>query len=72
MRLQEQNDTVATWSESTITKLKQVIAKLLVENEYLDDVHSDHLNPVYLHPILENAIRSHGDLIVLPAFNCFS
>ena len=44
MRLQEQNDTVATWSESTITKLKQVIAKLLVENEYLDDVHSDHFD----------------------------
>lgn len=72
MRLQEQDDTVAAWSEGTITKLKQVFAKVLVENEYLDDVHADHLNPVYLHPILENAIRSHGDLMVLPAFNCFS
>ena len=72
MRLQEQDDAVAAWSEGTITKLKQVIAKVLVENEYLDDVHADHLNPVYLHPILENAIRNHGDLMVLPAFNCFS
>ena len=72
MRLQEQDDAVATWSEGTITKLKQVIAKVLVENEYLDDIRADHLNPVYLHPILENAIRSHGDLMVLPAFNCFS
>ena len=63
---------VATWSEGTITKLKQVLAKVLVENEYLDDIRADHLNPVYLHPILENAIRSHGDLMVLPAFNCFS
>ncbi len=72
MRLQEQDDAVATWSEGTITKLKQVLAKVLVENEYLDDVRADHLNPVYLHPILENAIRSHGDLMVLPAFNCFS
>ena len=72
MRLQEQDDAVAAWSEGTITKLKQVFAKVLVENEYLDDVHADHLNPVYLHPILENAIRSHGDLMVLPAFNCFS
>ena len=26
MRLQEQNDTVASWSDSTITKLKQIIA----------------------------------------------
>lgn len=72
MRLQEQDDVVAAWSESTITKLKQVLAKVLVENEYLDDVHADHLNPVYLHPVLENAIRSHGDKVVLPAFNCFS
>ena len=72
MRLQEQDDAVASWSEGTIKKLKQVIAKVLVENEYLDDVHADHLNPVYLHPILEKAIRSHGDLMVLPAFNCFS
>ena len=72
MRLQEQDDAVATWSEGTITKLKQVLAKVLVENEYLDDIRADHLNPVYLHPILENAIRCHGDLMVLPAFNCFS
>ena len=71
MRLQEQDDAVATWSEGTITKLKQVIAKVLVENEYLDNIRADHLNSVYLHPILENAIRSHGDLMVLPAFNCF-
>ena len=72
MRLPEQDNTVASWSEGTIKKLKQVIAKVLVENEYLDDIHADHLNPVYLHLILENAIRSHGDLMVLPAFNCFS
>lgn len=72
MRLQEQDDAVASWSENTIRKLKQVLTKVLVENEYLDDVRADHLNLVYLHPILENAIRSHGDLMVLPAFNCFS
>ena len=72
IRLQEQDDTVASWSEGTITKLKQVLAKILVETEYLDDIRADHLNPVYLHPILENAIRSDSDLAVLPAFNCFS
>ena len=72
IRLQEQDDTVASWSEGTITKLKQVLAKILVETEYLDDIRADHLNPVYLHPILENATRSHGDLAVLSAFNCFS
>ena len=30
MRLQEQNDTVASWSDTTITKLKQIIARVLV------------------------------------------
>ena len=71
MRLQEQNDTVASWSDTTITKLKQIIARVLVETEYLDNLKADHLNPVWLHPVLENAIRSNGDMAILPAFNCF-
>lgn len=72
LRLQEQDDAVATWSDQTITKLKQVIARVLVETEYLDSTRADKLNPVYLHPILENAIRSNNDDIILPAFNYFS
>ena len=60
MRLQEQNDTVASWSDSTITKLKQIIARVLVETEYLDNRGADHLNPVWLHPVLENAISFQG------------
>lgn len=72
LRLQEQDDAVATWSDQTITKLKQVIARVLVETEYLDSVRSETLNPVYLHPILENAIRSNNDDIILPAFNHFN
>ena len=71
MRLQEQDDAVAGWSDTTITKLKQILARVLVENEYLDDIRADHLNPVWLHPVLENAIRSNGDAAILPAFNCF-
>lgn len=72
MRLQEQDDAVATWSDTTITKLKQIIARILVETEYLDDIRSDHLNPVWLNPVLENAIKSNNDDIILPAFNYFS
>ena len=72
LRLQEQDDWVATWSDSTVTKLKQVIAKMLVENEYIDSIRATKLNPVWLHPLLENAIRENGDEIALPAFNCFS
>lgn len=71
-RLQEQNDAVAGWSDKTITKLKQILARVLVENEYLDTIRSTQLNSVYLHPILENSIRSNLDDVLLPAFNRFS
>lgn len=71
MRLQETDPWVATWSDTTISKLKQVIVKMLVETEYLDDRNSERLNPVLIEPILEDAIRANGDTVVLPAFNCF-
>lgn len=72
MRLQEQDDWVATWSDSTIMKLKQVLAKILLENEYLDHSKAERLNPVWLNPVLENAIRGNNDSVALPAFNCFT
>ena len=70
LRLQEQDDTVASWSDATVTKLKQVLQKLLVENEYLDEKGSDHLNPMIICSVLEDAIRADDMEIVLPAFNC--
>ena len=72
MRLQEQDDWVASWSELTIRKLKQVLTKILVENDYLDSTKADHLNPVLISPVLENALRSDGMSQALPAFNCLS
>jgi hypothetical protein len=72
MRLQEQDDWVASWSESTVTKVKQVLARILVDNEYLDSTTADHLNPVLIYPILEDAIRSSGDTKALTAFNCLA
>ena len=70
MRLQEQDDWVASWSESTIEKIGQVLVRGLIETEYLDDGKADHINPVLIHPILENAIREAGLSAALPAFNC--
>ena len=72
MRLQEQDDGVATWSDSTINKSKQVLNRVLVENDYLDNPHADHLNPVLISPLLENAIRASGQELALPAFNCLN
>ena len=69
-RLQEQNDDIACWSESTIEKIKQVLVKVLVECEYLDSTRSNVLNPVYLYPELADVIVE-SDPAALPAFNRF-
>lgn len=71
MRLQEQDDLVAEWKESTIKKMKSVIKRILIENDYLDSGKAQQLNPVLINNVLENAIRSNNDEIALPAFNCF-
>lgn len=70
-RLQEQNDDVAAWSEQTITKLKQVLTKCLIETEMLDSVRDTTLNPIFISAELESGIRENNDLTALAAFNCF-
>lgn len=72
MRLQEQDDYVATWSESTCTRISQVLSKILVENEYIDSWKATKLNPVLISRILEESIREDKLEIALPAFNCIS
>ena len=72
LRLQEQDDKVAGWSDSTITKIKQVLKRILLENGYLEKGKEDRLCPVLLHFVLENALRNNGDERILPAFNQFS
>lgn len=70
-RLQEQNDTVASWSDATISKIKQVLAKSLVECDYLDSTRATELNMVSIVPELEDEIRANNDTAALAAFNCF-
>lgn len=70
-RLQEQNDDIAAWSDQTITKLKQVLTKCLVETEMLDSVKDTTLNPIFISAELETGIRENNDLTALAAFNCF-
>ena len=70
-QLQEQNDNLASWSDATINKIKQVLNKCLVECGYLDSVRSTSLNIITISPELEDAIRADNDLAALPAFNCF-
>ena len=68
MRLAEQDDHVASWSDSTVRKSKMVLVRILVENEYLDSMRADHLNPVLISPLLEERIRANGDQTALIAF----
>ena len=71
MRLQEQDDEVASWTEATINKIKQVLNKILIENDYIDSPRATALNPVMICSEVENAIRASGEDVALPAFNCF-
>ena len=71
MRLQEQDDEVASWSDATINKIKQVLNKILIENEYIDSPRATKLNPVMICSEVDNAIRADGNDVALPAFNCF-
>ena len=70
-RLQEQNDDVASWSEQTIMKLKQVLTKCLIETGMLDSGKVTTLNPIFISEELEMGIRENNDLTALAAFNCF-
>lgn len=69
-RLQEQNDTVASWSDATISKCKQVLKKTLVENGYLDNSRSEILNPVLLDFRVKEAIEDSNNKEALIAFGC--
>ncbi|HPM75325.1 MAG TPA: DUF1819 family protein [Saccharofermentans sp.] len=69
--LQEQNDDVAAWSEQTISKIKQVLTKCLIETEMLDNLKDTTLNPIFISAELEAGIRENNDLSALAAFNCF-
>lgn len=68
--LRTQDERVATWSDATVNKIRQVLTKCLVEAGYLESVRSDELHPILLDLELEQAIRGNGDAVVLPAFNC--
>ena len=69
-RLQEQNDVVASWSDATIGKCKQVLKKTLVENVYLDNSRSEVLNPVLLDFRVKEAIEDSNNKEALIAFGC--
>lgn len=69
--LREQNDSVAGWSDSTVSKIRQVLIRILTECRYLDSIRASQLNWISIEPELEDEIRTQYDMAALPAFNCF-
>lgn len=57
-RLQEQNEVVASWSDATINKCKQILKKILIENGYLDNQKSEVLNNILLDLSVKEAIEN--------------
>lgn len=70
-RLQEQDDVVASWSDSTVQRIRQIIVKMMVEVGYLDKHDSKMLNDILLDYELERGIVDNGDSAYLPIFNRF-
>ena len=69
-RIAEQNETVVSWSEQTIKKLKTVIRACLRETEYICGT-EEALYPVLLSDEFAAALKGAGDKRFLPAFNVF-
>ena len=68
--LQDENEAISKWSESTISKLKMVLVKMLVETQFLESTRSTTLKPIIISDELENGIRTNNDFAALAAFNC--
>lgn len=66
--LQEQNKEVASWSDATIIKCKQVLKKILVENGYLNSTKSDVLNNILIDLSIKEAIENINKKDALIAF----
>ena len=71
IRLQEQDDTVAEWKDSTIGKIKSVLIRMLIETGYTEKIESGILQPVLLYDELEQGIKENHDHAALAAFNRF-
>ena len=69
-RIAEQNETVVSWSEQTIKKLKTVIRACLRETEYICGT-EEALYPVLLSDEFAAALKGAGYKRFLPAFNVF-
>lgn len=69
--LQEQNSSVASWSELTIKKIKTVLKKCLLECGYLVNSRSEQLEEITICDSLLEHLEKINDVATLAAFNYF-
>lgn len=60
-----QEATVSTWTDSTRTKLRRVVFRILVEAGYLEDSRSLRLQPVHLAETVVRYLADHDEHEVL-------
>ena len=67
--LRQQNDHVASWSESTVERIKSVLARFLIETEYIKNTRENKLYPVLASEAMIQALRRNDMSAFLPAFD---
>ena len=67
--LAERDDTVAGWTENTISKIKTVLRNCLSEADYISDSKSEILLPVMIPEAFIEDLKHAGHREYLPAFN---
>ena len=65
--LRLQDERVASWSDATLNKIRQVLTNAL-EGCGMYDRKSEHLEPPLPDRCLTSAVRQNGDLVLLPVF----
>lgn len=69
-RLEAEYENIAKVSELTLTKLKQVLRKCMIECEMLANSRSEDLIPIMIDFDVREAIETKGDTSVLAVYNC--
>ena len=69
--LRQQNDHVASWSDATVERIKGVLARFLIETEYIKNTRENKLYPVLASEDMVKALRRNGMSAFLPAFDVF-
>lgn len=68
-QLAQREETVAVWTENTVSKLKSVLRNCLKEAEYISDIRSETLLPVMISDEFADELKRNGYRGFLPAFN---